>query len=625
MRIGNSAYNALFTIDGVNYFLQYVSRSTAPAIRYFVMSYPTALFSGITCPIGSLRNMRAPTLAMRHLLASERIVFEYNRMYTEWMTVNYDMNVTVSYAQQSQQFSMTSTNASRNGITVQVVDQDVQPSNYGDYLLMPQRIPAFAAFTSTSIYQTAMISASMFASLNNLEPFAFYNATNFCGNAKGNGGLETSIASVYRGNYLLNSLRGYANRLVPAMSRIQYVNQVLKLYYANIGTAALRITVNAIAFKEPMIGNAQLVFIANTTAYFENHGMIQVSFANSGTMEGTFNVTVHCVHASTNATVHWVILSNQSMQVLVQANESTIMTAHVQTSAQHSINLTCTASIQVVNSLPLWSSQSKQGQLISSVIPIDHGYFVPQCAAAREEAYLIVSKSLWQSDSNALASIANPYQVRIANPWQRISNLQTSGNLTLINSGAVGALFNLNASCMGATMALNNHTLYLESYATNTIAFTIQYPTNSGLENATLSCFVHVTIVANSICWSVLGKSYNYSFTLANMTVESCPPGFTGSTCSTPICYSHISTNACSQHGTCTAPNECSCDNGYSGLECSFASCFMINATNTAQVCNGHGTCQALDSCACQQGYSGLNCSFVSCFGYVLKQFTLYF
>jgi hypothetical protein len=78
--------------------------------------------------------------------------------------------------------------------------------------------------------------------------------------------------------------------------------------------------------------------------------------------------------------------------------------------------------------------------------------------------------------------------------------------------------------------------------------------------------------------------------------------GWTGSTCSQPLC-----TNNCNGAlgGNCTAPAgvpSCSCNFGWSGVDCSIASCS----------CGSHGTCDSLSGgtfCNCVPPHYGLNCS----------------
>ncbi len=61
--------------------------------------------------------------------------------------------------------------------------------------------------------------------------------------------------------------------------------------------------------------------------------------------------------------------------------------------------------------------------------------------------------------------------------------------------------------------------------------------------------------------------------------------------------------NNCSGNGTCTAPDICACDVGWSGADCSIPDCSGVNS------CSGNGTCTAPDICACDAGWTGADCS----------------
>ena len=83
-----------------------------------------------------------------------------------------------------------------------------------------------------------------------------------------------------------------------------------------------------------------------------------------------------------------------------------------------------------------------------------------------------------------------------------------------------------------------------------------------------------------------------------------CDNGWGGDDCSIPLCNNILATSpgACSDKGTCTAPNTCVCDNGYTGFDCENPICFGI-AANQSSVCSSNGTCVAPDTCSCDNGY----------------------
>lgn len=120
--------------------------------------------------------------------------------------------------------------------------------------------------------------------------------------------------------------------------------------------------------------------------------------------------------------------------------------------------------------------------------------------------------------------------------------------------------------------------------------------------------------------------------------------------CSEMKCFglgsqTHIS-SVCSAHGTCTSPNNCQCEDGYGGLDCSFYShcllsttsnateCLSINgteavsessnfnvtmchgyySTDVANVCSGHGTCLQNGNCVCEMEYGGAQCQYPVCY-----------
>eukprot|EP00048_Salpingoeca_helianthica_P014171 m.217680 g.217680 ORF g.217680 m.217680 type:complete len:2154 (-) comp15603_c0_seq6:26-6487(-) len=80
----------------------------------------------------------------------------------------------------------------------------------------------------------------------------------------------------------------------------------------------------------------------------------------------------------------------------------------------------------------------------------------------------------------------------------------------------------------------------------------------------------------------------------------SCASGWTGATCATPVC-----TSACSNGGTCSAPNTCTCAAGWTGATCATPVCTTI--------CSNGGTCTAPNACTCASGWSGATCTTPVC------------
>lgn len=64
----------------------------------------------------------------------------------------------------------------------------------------------------------------------------------------------------------------------------------------------------------------------------------------------------------------------------------------------------------------------------------------------------------------------------------------------------------------------------------------------------------------------------------------------------------------CSFRGVCIGDNDCACENGYTGSNCSIATCFGRESTDPL-VCSGHGTCLYTDYCFCFSGHLGDACN----------------
>ncbi len=97
-----------------------------------------------------------------------------------------------------------------------------------------------------------------------------------------------------------------------------------------------------------------------------------------------------------------------------------------------------------------------------------------------------------------------------------------------------------------------------------------------------------------------------------------CEHGWTGHDCSVPYCYD-IKANdksVCSGHGSCIGVDECKCNRWeWMGADCSITHCFDT-MSNETYACSGHGSCIGLDECECDDGWMGLDCSITHCFGF---------
>jgi len=73
------------------------------------------------------------------------------------------------------------------------------------------------------------------------------------------------------------------------------------------------------------------------------------------------------------------------------------------------------------------------------------------------------------------------------------------------------------------------------------------------------------------------------------------------------VCYGVSSSgNACSGHGSCHCNGTCSCQSGYTGVNCEEAICYGLTTSEGA--CNGNGQCQAPDNCTCHADYFSSDC-----------------
>ena len=75
-------------------------------------------------------------------------------------------------------------------------------------------------------------------------------------------------------------------------------------------------------------------------------------------------------------------------------------------------------------------------------------------------------------------------------------------------------------------------------------------------------------------------------------------------------CYGIESDNSavCSGHGSCISLDECECDSGWMGLDCSITHCFGISSNLPNRACSGKGKCVRPNKCHCEAGYRGHKC-----------------
>mgnify|MGYP001073620314 CR=1 FL=1 len=73
-------------------------------------------------------------------------------------------------------------------------------------------------------------------------------------------------------------------------------------------------------------------------------------------------------------------------------------------------------------------------------------------------------------------------------------------------------------------------------------------------------------------------------------------------------CFGMKGTKACSAHGMCVQTNQCQCDVGWMGMDCSITHCFGVSSNLPDRVCSGKGKCVRPNKCHCDDGYLGHKC-----------------
>jgi len=116
---------------------------------------------------------------------------------------------------------------------------------------------------------------------------------------------------------------------------------------------------------------------------------------------------------------------------------------------------------------------------------------------------------------------------------------------------------------------------------------------------------------------TILGL-YSSSVSFDKINIQNSSPGDFFLSTLTDGCYNIAfnSKQVCSSNGNCNSPNNCVCNNKYSGSNCEINiinnnnNPFVCNgiSSNNTKVCNGNGICTQNDICNCNNNYSGKFC-----------------
>ncbi len=64
----------------------------------------------------------------------------------------------------------------------------------------------------------------------------------------------------------------------------------------------------------------------------------------------------------------------------------------------------------------------------------------------------------------------------------------------------------------------------------------------------------------------------------------------------------------CSGHGSCIGTDQCQCNDGWMGMDCSITHCFGVTSNLSDRVCSGKGKCVRRNNCECYDGFRGHKC-----------------
>lgn len=168
------------------------------------------------------------------------------------------------------------------------------------------------------------------------------------------------------------------------------------------------------------------------------------------------------------------------------------------------------------------------------------------------------------------------------------NNLNQLGLTNLLNTNKFIYLMN------GSYVALG----YYSSFFINNNGYVIGENSNGNLG---IGNNININLLTPISLSSILDFSFGMSFSFILTSYTNC------------FGIAAYDINTCSGNGNCYSNNNCTCYEGFSGLNCQYPTCFGINGSLN-NVCSGNGNCSNINECSCFEGYSDLICSTYYCY-----------